>query len=371
MPIIAGVKAPQFCLNSQISIDNYDTAPLKVRQRTGFLDKVLSSTNNADWKEIDTQVLGGKPRSTGTNTGQAVEITMEYSNAFCGGGTTPGSPTAPCAGTGATTEQKSYLHVNIDKFVERSFNVDLTDVDALCQSPSDRIADQIARHAYDMRREINEDGIDDFHAALSTYPVSGDAITHPDVQVVRVIDANGNILNAGYSKIKGTFRHALWAGGTQIVGGQTVGTYFDVRMLQGMSQNRGDNLVDPFANSEFAWDIALDARVRTLETGEDADASYIYAWADGAFGMVDWYENTAYKNYIFEDHVRDTITVGGMTFDYFVHFNKCTTPGWEVIMRKYYAWMYIPDAAYCNSQGLRFMFLADQGTLMAGELNPA
>jgi len=370
MPLTAGTKAPQFCLNSQISVDNFDTAPLKLRQKTGFLNKVLSPDNNADWNQITTSPIGGKAAPGGTNTGQAVETTIEYRTPYCAGGTTPGSASEICAVTGSNTEEKGYLYVDVDKFVERSFDVDLADFDATCEAPNDRIADQIARKAYEMRREINSDGIDDYHGVLSAYPVSGLTPTGANLQDINVISDEGNIINAGFAKARGTFRHALWDGGVQMVGGNRMGTYFDVRAMQGLSHRRGADgtLEDPFSNTEFAFDLDLDSRIGTLESASD---SYVLAWADGAFGMVEWMENTAYKNYVFEDHIRDTITVDGMEFDYFVHFDKCTTPKWRVMLRKYYGWMAIPDTAYCNNNGLRFMYKSTAGAITSTHLDPA
>jgi hypothetical protein len=220
-----------------------------------------------------------------------------------------------------------------------------------------------------MRREINVDMINEMYTTASAYP-SGDASTGGTTASVMVTTADGNILPAGYAKMRGTYRAAQYYGDIMTVGGESLATYFDLKRFQGASQNynqaAGSPLVDPMMESNFAYDIAFDQIVQGLQGDTD---SYGFTWPVGALGYFEYFENLGIKAKSFEDHIRTTIEIDGMMFDYSVHYDKCTSV-WQVLLKKSYALPKIPDTEYCNNQGFNYLWQFDCGDPSCATFTP-
>jgi hypothetical protein len=349
-------KPEQFCIQAMISLEKNPVAPRKIQAATNVLDRIIKADNAAGWAELNRVSFPGKPAPNGTDSGP--RIYMEYDLPYCDGGSS--SATNICDVADAqTTEQKGWLEVNINKVAERHFTITKEQFANFCETPDERTADMLKRKAFEIKREINKECIQELYAvAAACKYADGTATVGNSTKAVTVINQDGNIIPAGLAKITGLYSRADFSGELMTFGGETLRNYFDIKMFQGMSMNSVGANKDPFDMMPFIYDNQFDSEFQTLEGGTDSHGVTVPI---GALNFQEWYDNTGYNRESFEDHIATTMEIDGIKYDYNMAYDKCDKL-WKVQLIKKYGFGSIPASAYCGGNGLVWHWLFQCGT---------
>lgn len=148
-------------------------------------------------------------------------------------------------------------------------------------------------------------------------------------------------------------------------GGTTLSTYFDVRGYQGAGQN-GTGTVDPFSTGTFTYDSSVDRCVQDI-TG-DTTSSYGLVFPEGAFGIYTWNANTGYREESFEDFMKTTLTIDGITYDYFTMYDK-KCGEWMMGIGLHFCFLCWDESDYCNNEGFKWIFKFACGEFECDALN--
>lgn len=349
---IAATKPEQFCLQVIQNLKSR-SAPINVKQKANFLDKIASQANMAGF-EYDSMQFPGKTAPSGTQPKLANTPTLfyEYEKPFCKGGTSS-STTSICDVTGSTAEQKGWMQVGIGKIAERHFTMTMEEFNSFCETPDDRKMTMIRRKAFEIKMEINREAIKAAYLECDAY-VGGASSLGAGARTLNVVNSAGNALNADFAKIAKEYRKALYDGQIMTLGGETLADYTNVKMLQAMGTN-GQGAMDPqeLFGDTFLYDTEVDPIIEGLigvgATGKSHGITLPY----GNFGFFEWFEFRNYKEISLDNHVATTMMIDGMRYDYEINFDPCDKI-WKIQLKKYYDFGAIPNSAYCNGQGLMF-----------------
>lgn len=357
MSVVAntGVIA-EFCLQTQGTLDKNPTSPEKIKQEAGMLGLVTSKRNTAAW---DYKIVGGKEAPTQAGP---VEAWLNYDIPFCKGGATVADDSV-CSTGDLTADTRKYLKLEINKEYNRKFTMKLDEFKDVCIGFGERKIDTFRRKAYEILHEINEDLIAEYYSLLDLYP-SGLAPTGETIDEVTIVNTDGHIIPAGYTKIMSTYRKAQWGGSVEVVGGDMLATYFDVQALGGRSVDRGDALKEAwsYGKMNFTYDLELDTKIGVLETTTD---SYGLVFPTGSFGVIEYYRNEGDRTLIMDDFALTNIVIDGMKFDLDINVDKCgldNRPTFTFLIRKELGVVNIPAAEYCSGKGFKHMYKFACGT---------
>lgn len=345
------IKPELFYAKSVAAIDQVPTAPSQVRKPTGLLDRLMQADNTAPWRVTRTNVLPGKTAPSGSAGVNEVEVILEYQKPFCEGGESVPA-TKICDVTGSTTEQRGWLNIDIDNVAERHFLLNIEDFNNLAEGPQERLAEMLRRKAFEIKHEINRKAIEELYANINNY-VDGTAGMGATLKRTNVISNDGKILNAGFVRILQEYRQAYYTGDVINVSGEVMANYFLAKQLEGMISRTNDPGAAMVAIERlmgFTYDVSLDPVIQDLENDTKSHGITLPV---GGMIMHDWQENEGDRAARFDDHLRTTINIDGINYDYFLHFDKCDFV-WKVMLKKTYAFGVIPATEYCNGQGLIF-----------------
>jgi len=365
MSLVVATKPELFCLQVTRVIDQMPHSPINVKASTNVLDTVMSASNTAGWAEINRVSLPGKPAPNGTTEG-GPKIWLQYEKPYCDGGES--NDISVCDATGTTEEEQAWLAVNINKVAERHFTITKAEFANFCESPNDRLMDQLKRKAFEIKREINSEAIKALYAIANPY-TDGTASIGATTKELTVISPEGNIIPAGFAKINGEYARANYSGRLLTFGGETLRTYIDVKGYQGMSMNSVGANVDPLANMPFTYDNQFDTIFQTLDSN---DFSHGFTLPLGAFVMQEWFDHEGYGLESLDTVIRNKMTIDGITYDYSMVYDPCggseKTGIWKVQLKKRYGFGSIPNTAYCDNQGLNFHWLFGCGDFSCSSL---
>lgn len=142
------------------------------------------------------------------------------------------------------------------------------------------------------------------------------------------------------------YQQAGFQGDKFIVGGETLGKYFFTNMY-------GTNPNNPaqFENLDalpFIYDPAFDTQFQALASDSDSHGLSVPV---GGMHFQEWFLNTGDQKLTLEDRVSTTMEIDGMEYDVDIYLDKCDKV-WKVQLKKIYGVGHIPDAAYCDGNGL-------------------
>lgn len=360
MALTAVSKPAEFCLRITQMLDNNPAAPKNVMEKPNVLERVMASDNAGLWETSSITDLAGKQVPNG-GEGVVAKVYLEYEKPFCAGGSS--TSTALCDITSTPTDDpKGYLEMTIDKVAERHFTISKAEFAAICENPDARMANKLRRIAFEIKHEINRELIKYLHAISGSYP-DGDASIGATAKALTVISPEGNIVPAGFAKIKEQYRKAFYEGTILQFGGETLAKYLDVKGLQGMSQNSVEANVDPLAMMPFTYDTQFDSQFQTLEGDTNSHGVTLPL---GGVHVQEWFLHTGFRREVDNPNVaRIKMMIDGMEFDYGMLYDPCggadKTGGWTIQLKKHYGFASIPAAAYCDSKGLVYHWLFNCG----------
>lgn len=359
---MTGLSKPELFLQSAItSIDANPASPLSVREATPLLDRLMADDVKQYWTVIQSVSFPGKPGPKTANGLNGTHIYAEYQLPYCKTNTVSNPSLNVCDVTGTSSETKGYLELQVDQTVERHFAMSIDDFNNVVETPNQRLANLIRRQIFDMKHELNKKTITRLAALIGDYP-NGNFSGGANAETVTVIDTNGNIVPLAYAKIREAYRKAFYQGDLLIFGGETLATYFDLRLLAGLNQN--NQLANPgqiLSMMPIIYDNNLDPTLQTILGGT---ASHGLSIPKSGFFIYEHYENTGSRQLNEAFRQSTTLDVDGFQVDYDLKFDDCEKV-WMVQLKKHAAFGSIPAAAYCNGQGLTFNWKFAAGTVNA------
>lgn len=359
-------KPADVCQRIVRSLDKNPVAPKNFMSDTNVLDRIMASDNRAGWEVDSVTDLAGKPAPSG-GMGIAAEMLMKYEKPYCPGGSS--SNTKLCDITsGGVSDQTGWMKLLIDKEAERHFTVSKVEFDEKCAGPMDWVTDKLRRLAYEIKHEINIELIQFLHGKADSY-IDGTPSVGGTARTINIVDPNGNIVNAGYSRILQEYRKAHFKGQVLQFGGDMLATYMDVRGLQGMSMNSVGAKVDPMKRLPFIYDSSFDLEFQTLESDTLSHGMTIPL---GGVHMQEWYLHTGYRREVSENVVRIKMLIDGLEFDYGMIYDPCggtdKTGAWKFQLVKRYGFASVPTNDRCDGQGVNFHWIFDCGQISCSDI---
>lgn len=355
MGLLATTKPEAYllaCLQCLADGNGNPSAPNKIQENTAFLDTVLSERNARHWRDFQCS-FPGKSRP---GAGAFPKVYATYEKPECGEECADLSTFGPCTDNTTTTEEyNNYLELEVNDSCGLEWRVTKEEFRQTCEGRDARIAETLRRKANAIKRNLNAKGLAAFLENAGNYPSGDSSLT--DTATVTVISNAGNIIPAGFAKIKANYRKNKYKGDLITIGGDTLATYYDVKAYQGGGQNATGN-VDPLPSSKFVFDDNLDSIIQDV-TG-DSTSSYGITMPEGAFGVYTWNEYTGDFQENFETHLETTIDIDGLTYDYYVKYSPCGK-FWDIGLKLHFCWLCIPDDQYCNGEGFKWLWKFDCG----------
>jgi hypothetical protein len=355
-------KPIEVCQRIVRSLDSNAASPRNVMADANVLDRIIAPDNVAGWEVSNTTDLAGKP-APNNQVGSIAKVLLTYEKPFCAGGTS--SNTKLCdVNAGSAEDPNGWLELTVDKYAERHFVLTKEEYNNRCENPDAWITNKLRRLAYEIKQEINSNIITELHGLADNYATDGTPSIGVTAKPVTIVDPNGNIFNAGLTKIKKEYRKANFKGNTLIFGGDMLATYMDLKDLAGRNPSITEpGSMDPLATMPFIYDSQFDAEFQDLEEDENSHGISIPL---GGFYMHQWFLHTGYRREVTDPNVvRIKMMIDGMEFDYGMLYDPCGGPdktgGWKFQLSKHYGFASIPANIYCNGQGLNFHWLFNCG----------
>lgn len=350
-PPLAFLRA---CLQSLKNMDAHPLAPINIpNSSTAFLDVVMSTANMRHWRNMEVTFPGkGK-----IGEGNFPKVYVEFTKPNCDTPCADISAFGACGtgGSALSVEKIDYLELQIDDSCGEEWSMTKAQFVELCGDGSQAaLAEELRRNAATIKRNIATKGIEAFLAAAGPYPDGVESATSP--KTVTVVNENGNIVPAGFAKIKGTYRKNKYGGKVLTVGSDMLATYFDVQALQGGGQN-ATGKVDPLPARDFTYDEGVDTVVQAALTTTD---SYGFTFPEGAFGIVFWNEYTGINQESHENHLETTLSIDGIKYDFYITYSICDKE-WKTGIKTHFTWLDIPSNLYCNGESYKWLWKFDCG----------
>jgi len=330
------------CLNTQIALDNLAATPAGRFEQSGVIQALKSPQNRTGYEQITNAVEESRRRPTVGTTPPTVEVKIRKPSCE----TPSTSKKDLCDSASPTVDPYDYIDAGVTRTVSLGGTFTKAEFDELCDNPDQRRVQKIADFASDLEKQMAIVMTQDIWAALGQY-ADGTASTGATTKAVPIIGTDGTLNSAAFSRISSEFRQQGFRGRPIMVGGEKLAVAQDVRVLGGTGTSLN---LDPNAalNTTSSWyDYDFDSTVNTLQstTGD----SYGMTWTPGSVQMLEWYRNTGIFEEFKEDYVETKITVNGITYDYFLNYDKCNHL-WTFHLQKCFDVFYLPDSLYaCNT----------------------
>ena len=347
------------CITIQQMLDDIsgmqNSPSQKVIETNGFSKAIMREENTFGFDQVQTVSPSGKARPV---TGGNRKVEIEYPVRVCE--TPSDTPSAFCDNKAVQGDDLAYSQVTVDEYREVSFALDENEFRQLCEEPNARLQRMIANKVNSLKNAINEELITKFIANLGNYytPVGGipvDSAVTP--KTLLMFQADGTPYNAALAPLMSDWRRSNWSGMPILVGGDIMSRWVDTAGLYGVG------------------DVGRDIRLAQIPTNY-ADYSvdtvfgdgdqHILQFVPGNVQMLNWYQfpmDSVYEK-IREDYQLTTITVDGMTFDFQLRYDECTSL-WNITIGKYFDLFVTPDQAFDSACGQfmngRLQWLADCG----------
>ena len=344
---------PEMCYaNTWKSLESNPAAPINILQGTQLLDSLMQNRFMAPWERVDDMsapAIAGKaiPTLPSVNPGiNKMRMYYKYEKPYCE--TAIDTTCAPdiCVAAALTDEQTAYLASDFDQCVSDTWTVDEAQFDNLNETPSARRADMLRRKAYNLKLKANKIAIQQLYASVSDYS-DGSASIGATTKHVNIISSKMDISPAAMAKIAGEYRRESFNGQYVIFGGHTLADFYNVNRWRISPEGRiGTDLAD--SSLPFIYDENFDSTLQVLEADTKSHGISVPI---GSFGIDFWNEFTGYKVKSFEDMIKTTIVIDGMTYDYALFYDKCKGTYTEQLKLQF-GFLSIPDVAYCNGRAL-------------------
>jgi hypothetical protein len=329
------------CLNTQIALDNLAATPAGRFEQSGVIQALKSPENSRGYEQITNAVTESRRRPVAGTTPPTVEIKVRKPSCE----TVLTSAADLCDSGSPTSDPYDYLDVGVTRLVRLSGSITKAEFDDLCDNPDQRRVMKLRDFAEDLEKQIGIILTQDIYAQLGQY-ADATASTGVTTKAIPIISTDGTLNSAAFSRISSEFRQQGFRGRPIMVGGEKLAVGQDVRILGGTGTSLN---LDPNAalNTTSSWyDYDFDATVNALQT--TTNDSYAMTWTPGAVQMLEWYRNTGIFEEFKEDYVETKLTINGITYDYFMNYDKCTHE-WTFHLQKRFDIFAIPDALYaCN-----------------------
>lgn len=334
------------CLNTILSLEN-NAAPINIANKSHVLDRLLSDDYRSAWEETNDPEAPGKaaPSLPSLNVGiNKVRKYFKYEKPLCDTEVDTEVPNI-CEITEATEETTGYIAIDIDKVAVKSWKVELSEFDNLCEGPSERRADKLRRAAYAIRQNANAVIIQALYTLINKYANGDNGLT--DVRNLNLITDKGDINPVAMAMVDREYRESLFSGDYVLCGGKGLGDYFSVKKYR-LSPEGKVGVMSDIVEFPFIYDPIFDTIFQGLA---DDELSHAVAIPIGSMYIDTWNEYTGYKEISMPDFLQTTIEIDGLLYDYALSFDKCHTKYTEML-KLHYGIGAIPDAAYCNGNGL-------------------
>lgn len=353
MAIIGGVTRPEEFCGHIVTMLGGDARPDQVIANSAFADTIKSASNMAAF-DIPEEPFAGKSTPTDVNprVNNVPAIYVKYAKPLCAAGTSLPNR-ALCDVTGSTEHEFGYMQVPIGQIAERGFVMSMQDFNNFCEGPEERKVQTLRRKAFEIRQEINKAAISAAYLDADAY-TDGVASIGTSAKALNVITGNGNALNADFAKIRREYRKAKFQGNRILTfGGDTVAMYQDVRALQGFGIGQGGINPEQIMNAPFVYDNSMDVVIEDILDANAQGKSHGLTLPEGYFGIFERYENTDYKQISLPNQIATTVEIEGWKYDMDLVWIECDKV-WKIQLKKWYDFGSIPNAAYCDGQGLLF-----------------
>lgn len=333
------------CLNIQRSLDAIagENAPASIRESFGFMDALLSPVNTVGFEQVptDTAFPGKRQPQTGGGAANVPRIEIKYLTPVRRTAATSASDL--CDPQTARGEPYDYMDVTVTQTRALGGSFTKDDFNALCETPSERLAIEIARCALDIQRAVNDQLITLAYGVVGNY-ADGTASSGGTAKSLPVVNGAGHANPAAMAAVRSQFRRQHTSTPPIVVGGDILNIWFDTADMAGLGANALQARPGAFVgNVETFVDFQVDTVVQGIESDTN---SHVISWIPGAYQMLDWYKYVGYWEELDkEDYSETTIVVDGMRFDFILNYDKCTH-AWNWELSKNFDLFYIPDAAY-------------------------
>jgi hypothetical protein len=335
------IDSAKFCLHAQVMLDKRLAAlPSGRVEPTGMLDALKSAANKAGFEQVTMTASNSKRRPQADQTPPTVEVKIRKPSCE-----TVATTAATLCGEGdPLPDPYVYLEPAVDKVVSLTRTIDKHDFDNLCADPQEYRAVFLEDAAQDLLKKANEVMVQEAYAALGDYADGVLSTTTP--KVIPIISATGVFNSAAFARIASEFRRQGFRGRPIFVGGEKLALAQDVRIMGGTGTSLNLDPNAALASIIPYYDYDIDALVNTLQT--ETDNSYAMTWTPGSMQFLEWYRNTGIFQDFAPDRAETTLTIGGFTFDFFMHYEPCDKI-WTYSLQKHYGLFPIPDEFFtCN-----------------------
>lgn len=344
---------PEMCYaNTWVSLERNPASPRNILEGTQLLDTLMQNRFTSPWQQVDDMsapAIAGKAKPSLPSVNPGTNLMRKYymyEKPYCE--TDIDDTCAPdiCVAADLTEEQTSYLSSDIDQCVSDTWTVDEAQFDNLNETPSERRADMLRRKAYNLKLKANKIVTQQLYAAVSDYS-DGTASIGATTKHVNIISSDMKISPVAMAKIAGEYRRENFDGQYVIFGGHTLADFYNVNRWERSPEGRiGTDLND--SSLPFIFDLNFD---KTLQVLEADTKSHGISVPIGSFAIDFWNEFTGYKVKSFEDMIKTTIVIDGMTYDYALYYDKCKGTYTEQL-KLHFGFLSFPDADYCNGRAL-------------------
>lgn len=350
------IEAPLFkaCFQLQGDLDRSTLSPLNQQTKTvNFLQYLRSGENRAGFDIPDVNNLPDNVNlSTSAETG-CYEVQIGYTPKHCEDPDSVEEFELGDCDTSAACEQgekkgprKKFLKFEINKGFRKKGSIAECDFECLCtgETPSQALLQNIQDDAYDIEVRKNNYALEQYVAQAGNYS-NGDASnscdTIKDLPMFNfTADGKSCIHHAGFAAIMRNARKSKYQGTYKYFGGEVAADWNNLKPLA-----TADNGGQVNYNFDFTYDSCIDAITDPLIC--DDGSSYLLALAPGAFQIVEYVKNKGNRKKTFEDFRKATIDVGGVTYDFYLYYDKCNDC-WTYTLESRFALCCIPNSIYCN-----------------------
>ncbi len=335
------------CLNTMLSLENNPAAPKNIKKNTNTLEILTSQGVKEAWElTTDPSVPGKNPPSLpSANPGaNKVRRYYKYEKPNCDE-TVQAASTGICDDHDSTTDPMGYIVVDINQAASKAWKLSADEFAEACGGVSARRANKLRRAAATLRLDANKKIITNLYGLVDNYANGDNALTA--TRALNLISDKGDINPVEMAKISGEYRDSMFDGEWVMIGGSNLATYFDV-MKYRLSPEGKMGLDLNLEDFPFIYDSSFDPIFQNLAGDSDSHAVTIPV---GSIFVDIWNENTGDKIINMPHQIATTIEIDGIMYDYELAWIQCDKV-WKEKLTLHWGIGGIPDAAYCDNNGL-------------------
>lgn len=347
----ANASSLKLCKTIVQQLGDQSGLPTQFRDEIGVYDALVSSKNRRGYeREIQrvTDTLQGNP----TPSSPFGIAQFAYRKPQCNATESDCADADVCTPSSTGEDHYGYVNLTIDKCAFRQFTVTTDQFNSVCYDRDQYLAEELRIQAQAVLRDINAKCKTAVSALMGAYADGDSSIL--TTKTVNLVNAQGGVNAPAMSIINNEFFKI--GGSSNLI--KVGGTYLN--MYNGLLGVAGPNT----SNGTDATKLAMDNGFIDHTLGCD-----MLAWEAGAIQFVEAFKNHSKNRIMFETHIKDTLRIDGVDFDYTMNFKPCSNGGsWTVVLSKSFGLFYIPTADYtCSPTGsnLKLKFNIGAGNIDA------